>query len=828
MRISSLLAAVAVAVSAGLFAADDPETVFRHPPFDAKPGVWWHWMGCNVTKDGITRDLEAFRDAGIGEATVFGMADVCTPWAASIPNSPTQGLVAFTDPWWELLRFAAAEARRTGVGIGLHNCPGYTSTGGPWIPPEFAMRQIFSSCTPVEGGKPFRARLSLPRIDPRGDMLFPMVNEDKGVLEKPEIPARTNDWRDIAVLALPADGIVPKDAILDLSDRLQADGSFEWTPPAGPWKVYRFAHTAMGAVTQPNQWEARGLECDKMNAAAVEFHLNRVVGEMKKHLGDLVGTGLTHVLLDSYEAGTPSWTPAMAAEFQTRRGYSLREFLPVLAARRVVGSEDETARFRNDFRRTIADLYRDNLFKTMARVLGEAGLRFDCEPYGGPFATGEVSPYVERAMTEFWSEIKFGFRPQDGIFNGPGGKRRNILSAEAFTGLPQNSMWTETPASLKTAGDSAFLGGVNKLVLHTNPLQPWAEGVRPGMTMGQWGTHFGRTQTWWKPGKAWFDYLSRCQALLQWGESNAQEIKVVKAAPGCTPRAIGRKSGDVSLWFVAVPRGSFGLADVVFPVKDLQPELWNPVTGEIRDIAGFAPLAHGVRVPLAFADGQSFFIVFRRPCVEPSGQSARVDFLVQEEVLRIENPWTVAFDPSLGGPAEPVEFKNLTDWTSNAVAGIRYYSGTAVYRTTFTVPAPDIIVATTVQGRQFANELDLGAVRGLARVRLNGRNLGIVWCAPSRMTIPDGVLAKGENTLEIEVTNTWANRFIGDEQEPDDCEWKVGHLGNTGRYLAKFPDWFVRCEKRPTKRIAFATWNYFTKDSPLVPSGLIGPVRFVK
>ena len=191
----------------------------------------------------------------------------------------------------------------------------------------------------------------------------------------------------------------------------------------------------MGALTQPNQWETMGLECDKMSEQAVTFHLQHVIGELKKHLGPLVGTGLQHILLDSYEAGKPSWTPLMPQEFAQRRGYDLKAFLPTFA-KRVVGSDSETKKFRSDFDRTIADLYRDKLFATMSRMLAEANLRFVCEPYGGPFNTGEVTPYVHRVMTEFWSGDKFSGGVSDGLFNAGAGKRHNILEAEAFTGGP--------------------------------------------------------------------------------------------------------------------------------------------------------------------------------------------------------------------------------------------------------------------------------------------------------------------------------------------------------------------------------------------------------
>ena len=163
-------------------------------------------------------------------------------------------------------------------------------------------------------------------------------------------------------------------------------------------------------------------------------------------------------------------------------------------------------------------------------------------------------------------------------------------------------------------------------------------------------------------------------------------------------------------------------------------------------------------------------------------------------------------------------FEQLTDWTENTTPGIKYYSGTAVYSRRFSVPAGAV-------HRELC--LDLGKVNHLARVKVNGADLGVVWTAPWQVAIPAGLLKEGENELEIEVTNVWANRLIGDEQEPTDCEWEPGSMGH-GEFLKRFPDWFVKCEPRPSKgRYCFTTWNYFKKDSPLVPSGLLGPVRLM-
>jgi hypothetical protein len=108
---------------------------------------------------------------------------------------------------------------------------------------------------------------------------------------------------------------------------------------------------------------------------------------------------------------------------------------------------------------------------------------------------------------------------------------------------------------------------------------------------------------------------------------------------------------------------------------------------------------------------------------------------------------------------------------------------------------------------------------------LNGSDLGVVWCAPWGVEIPAGLLKPSGNLLEIAITNVWANRLIGDEQQSDDCEWLNGHF-NTGKYLKRFPDWFVKGQSRHSSgRFGFATWNYFNKDSKLIPSGLLGPVR---
>ncbi len=186
------------------------EQEFENPPPAARPEVLWMWMGGNISNSGITRDLEALKDAGFGGATVFSLADVCTPWAGVISNCPTPEIVTFNEKWWKLVRHAASEARRLGLRFGVHNCAGYESSGGPWIMPELSMQEVVWAETRVSGELNFSGTLARAKPNLRAMQPFPVYNPTTGKLEKPEIAARREFYRDIAVLALPAAGVVTR------------------------------------------------------------------------------------------------------------------------------------------------------------------------------------------------------------------------------------------------------------------------------------------------------------------------------------------------------------------------------------------------------------------------------------------------------------------------------------------------------------------------------------------------------------------------------------------------------------------------------------------
>jgi len=803
--------------------SDDPEFLFLHPPEYVKPGVLWMWMGSNISKGGITKDLEALHEEGFSSTTMLSLADVVTPWANEIRNSPTPQYISWTEPWWELVKHAAKESKRLGMDFGIFNGPSYETSGGPWITPDLSMQEICWSSDTVHGGAIITEQLPRPKVDPHANEPFPLYNPNTGLVEKPEIEARRTYYKDIAVLAIPPDGPVSKNDIIDLTNKMSADGKLTWEAPAGTWVVYRFGHTTTGALIQPAQWKATGLECDKMSLEAVSFHIDYVLNEIKKHLGEYVGNTFSHIYFDSYEAGWPSWTPKFKEEFSRRRGYDITPWLVMFADRRV-GSIADSIQFGKDFDTTVADLYRDMYFKTISEKLKAAHIAFLSEPYGGPWKVSEVVPYVHRVMIEFWTHAgKYDPYLADETLAAIRKSDQNLVQSEAFTGQPVDSKWDENPEWMKPIGDAAYCAGVNRFVIHRFVEQPWNDRYKPGATMGRWGTHFDRTQTWWKPAKAMVRYWQRCQALLQWGvfaAAGEKDFSVV-TTDSIKVKFTHRHKDKIDIYFIANTARESGSAICSFNVTGMQPEIWDPVSASMRVLHQFEEKDRETIVTIPFEKAQSYFVVFRKKRTDGLNNHEK-NFAALKRVAEISGSWKVKFDSVWGGPVNSIDFDTLEDWTKNSNPGIRYYSGTAIYQKNFDLPS------SVIDDKKAKLVLDLGEVKHIAHAYLNGKDLGVIWTSPWRAQIPASLLKSKSNHLRIEVTNVWANRLIGDEQEPPDCEWLPGHL-DSGRFLKEFPDWFLKKQPRPSKgRYCFTTWNYFTKDSPLIPSGLMGPVRIMR
>jgi hypothetical protein len=191
------------------------------------------------------------------------------------------------------------------------------------------------------------------------------------------------------------------------------------------------------------------------------------------------------------------------------------------------------------------------------------------------------------------------------------------------------------------------------------------------------------------------------------------------------------------------------------------------------------------------------------------GKILDADVTDSPQPQEVTGTWNLSFPPNWGAPPS-VKLDELISWTDHVDAGVRYFSGTATYE-------KDIDISAERFGDERELWLDLGVVKNVAEVSLNGQDLGVLWKPPFRVNIT-AAAKPGGNRLMVKVTNLWPNRLIGDEQLPEDVTWRADGS------LAKWPQWLLDDKSSPTGRFTFTTWHHYTKDSPLLESGLLGPV----
>lgn len=894
----------------GLRAADarpaDPLVAgFQSPPVSARPLIFWQWMNGCVTKEGITADLESFKRAGLG-----GVQNFLVGGSEAVLTDPR--VEVLNPKWRELMGFAIEECARLNLSFGTHNCPGWSASGSPGVQPADAMKKLVWSTTEVSAGTEVDlAALPPPLADPRY-------------------------YRDVIILAVRTDAAVgPGDVQLLAGSR--------WPAPTGHWKIYRFGETLTGAINLTAPISGQGLEVDKMNRSALERFWLTYPGQLIELAGPHAGRTFTRLELDSYEAGVQDWTADALAQFAATCGYDARFWLPVLAGETIGGAE-ASQRFREDWQLMVSRSLTENYFGHLGDLIRRTpGMEFLLEPYatghGELFNTSEVGATGDNLMCEFWTgPTTWGWDSIKPVASAVHTLGQRIVLAEAFTGQPMYG-WRSAPSDLKAPGDRAFAMGVNRLVLHAAAHQPWPN-LKPGMTMGWWGTQFGPGQTWWEHGgPEWLTYLSRCQFLLQQGDcvgdlaffspgrttptlpagydgdtvgenvllgrlsvrdgdlilpeggryralvlpvlpavrlevleklhelvtqgaviagprparllgqrggraaeerfrqlvvelwdegrvraefSPEQLLKACAVAPdlrvesGIEVRWIHRRTKQEDIYFIANP-GAAGSATISFRASAPAVEVWHPDTGTVEPASAAVSVDGRTRVTLDLEATGSCFVIFR--ATPTAGRMAPPR--VATKRMEITGPWQLSFPPDLGAPNH-VTLDGLASWTEHSDEGVRHFSGTAVYR-------KKLELSDSIAG--WRGFLDLGDVAAIARVRVNDISFPSLWKLPYRLEVTSALHA-GDNVLEIEVTNLWPNRLIGDEQEPEDCEWGelktfayVNPPAAVGRPLLREPDWLRRRVSRPASgRYTFSTFKFFTKETPLLKSGLLGPV----
>lgn len=689
-------------------AAQQPslEEQFRDPPASARPRVWWHWMNGNITKDGIAKDLAWMKRVGIGGLHNFDV-DLMTPQIVD------KRLAYMTPEWKDAFRFAASEADRLGLELAIAASPGWSETGGPWVPPEDGLKKLVWSETLIPGGKRFAGKLAAPPAVTGPFQAMP-ANDPLVALSDEDVPPKPQFYRDIAVLAVPATGgklaspsfsdgdgavldaaslvdgnletgvqvprgeggeqgavivrydspqtvrsatvfipgaasmfnrilapsleasedgvtwrkvaevaaapvpttisfapvtarqfrlvlalapqqqqlvssdepegvaipdfmaaltasvdkgwkiaelqlgaepmvdhfqtkagfaltldyyalgnqadalagVEPKD-VIDLTARMRADGSLDWTPPRGSWKIIRLGSSLLGTTNHPAPKEATGLEVDKFDGAAVRRYLDHYLGMYRDAAGTLGEGGVRALLTDSIEVGAANWTPRMVEQFKRLRGYDPTPWMPALTGV-IVKSREASDRFLYDYRRTLADLMASEHYGTIAKIARENGLRVygealeDHRPSLGDDMA--MRAHADVPMAALWTHSRAKGPKITYLADMKGASSvahlygQNIAAAESLTS--SRAPYAYAPSHLRRMIDLEFVSGINLPVIHTSVHQP-LDTKLPGLSLLFFGQYFNRHESWAEMARPWVDYMARNALLLQQGRNVA-------------------------------------------------------------------------------------------------------------------------------------------------------------------------------------------------------------------------------------------------------------------------------------------------------------------
>ena len=1050
---------------------------FMNPPDNMRPWTYYYWINNHVSKEGITRDLEAMAKVGIGTALIANM---------NLRNDEQGKVVMLSEKWKELTRHAIREGGRLGIDIGLFNCPGFSSSGGPWNDFANSMKYLDYTKTKLKGGKSVSIKLDAPEnqlkdvrllafpardqvldnkifkirsnknlknlkglldydietvvdITDHKELVLNFQSEDKETIRNLQIiPSKTRfvmdvdfygevagKWKKIrsfkfnrardknelgfndyppvsvsfpkvisnkfklvlsnitfpkSVLAkkgsdkgiadiyfspqvnleyhiekslakmkqsphVPSDSytwpdqrepedkelVLTDDKIIDLTERLSADGTLTWDVPPGDWTVLRFVMASTGIKNEFSDLNASGFEADKLNKDAVRHHFEGYVGDIFKSMPLEDRKSLKYIIVDSYEVGAQNWTDDFADRFFETYNYNSKPYLPVLAGV-VVNSVEESSRFLWDLRRLVADGLAHEYIAGLQEMCEENDLKLWLENYGHWGFPGEFLMYGGQAdllAGEFWTTEELGNIECRAAASAAHIYGKNVVYAESFTSANEDNPFSSYPEKMKKRGDWSFAEGINHVVYHVYIHQPY-EDKFPGVN-AWFGTEINRKNTWFELAAPWMKYHQRCNYLLQqgtyvadiayyigedtpkmtgptepelpigysfdfinaeviknrisvsdgrmmlpdglsykvlvlsdsktmrpevlekikelvyqgatiignppqkspslhnyanadrriielskelWGESYDgtkkivdfgkgkvirlmdlnKALKLVDIAPDLkytkdTPLLwIHRTLGDKDIYFLSNQSDDRISFDASFRIEGMRPSLWNPTNGTSRDLPQYIMDGLYTKVPLQLEPAESAFVVFSK-----NGEGLKDIGIKNYEELTllqdISNNWSVRLKNDQLKIDEEFELDRLQDLSQSEDETSKYFSGKIIYFKNF----------------QFENELksdkiflDLGKVGVIAHVKLNGKKIGGLWTAPWKLNI-SGHVKNGNNSLEIEVANLWVNQLVKDAS-------KVKKQSDTWMLID----------------------HSYDENSPLPPSGLIGPVRLMK
>ena len=520
-------------------AGGDPlQAGFADPPQSARPVLYWWWMDGNISKEGITADLEAFKAKGLSGVIIFD----ATGFREKVPV----GKYGFMSPEWnEMFKFTLSEASRLGLTVSLNPVSGYCF-GGAWVKQEEGFQHLFWVESQVNGPVKFEGNVFTS--DGKDRLQTAKAGRVVAVMALPELPAQSKpaqirDWeiksahgdlhrvgggRLLKKEILEGDKAeadeqaIPEDRVINLTARTDAHGNLSWEVPKGQWIIVALGQEFDGAwVYYPSRAARSGPHANYLDPKVTQKGVEAVVDPLRKLLSPEVASALRYIHEDSLEVHDFNWTANFVDEFRTRRGYDPEPYLPVMAAR-VVGSRETANRFLYDVRKTIGDLVADNHYGKLTELAHARGLETHMQAGGPHLLMIDPLKCLGRAdipMGEFWAvsahrpndDVRFYVKLQSSAAH-IYGKRRAMF--ESFSAMGQ-LLWKDSPYDLKDCLDRAFCEGANWLALMDATARADLSKI-PGDSVG--GVPFCPTLTFWKKAGDWFSYMSRCSYLLQQGQ----------------------------------------------------------------------------------------------------------------------------------------------------------------------------------------------------------------------------------------------------------------------------------------------------------------------
>ncbi len=523
------------------------EAEFQNPPDYARTRAYWWWLEGYISKQGITDDLTAMKEAGIMGAIVFDAGGSTSGRKASVRTPLGPGFA--TPEWRDLFVYACRVADSLGIEISMNITSGWND-GGPWVTPEYASQKLVWSETFVDGGKKIDIQLPLPeklltyegsdqpyskpvavlamKLTEDADSVKPLPHFDiKAVHTIRTIPQTPDglgyDWETF-VRPLPDDlkGCHARsEDVTDISKYADAEGRIRWDAPEGRYAILRFGHTGTGVKVSTHSPGAGGLAIDYMSVEAMDLQFNNAVMPLLEDLQKTGGKSLRYLHDDSWELGAANWTPRMEKAFSEANGYDIRKYLPVIAGK-IVENHDVSERFLYDFRHTIAELIEKNHYQRFKELSHKYGIGIHPEsggPHPAPIDALKNLGQSDIPMGEFWAIANtHRVLPQHRIFIKQGASAAHIygkrfMQAEGPTTIGPH--WERDPWMLKPTMDRVFCEGLNRFVIHTFTHSPREAGI-PGNEYFA-GTHINPNTTWWNQGKAFLEWSARNSFMLSQG-----------------------------------------------------------------------------------------------------------------------------------------------------------------------------------------------------------------------------------------------------------------------------------------------------------------------